>query len=185
MNIKEYKISKILFIKGVFIKDCMPIDEIFEQQIMEQLNNETPIDVYKKLPTNFTGTDTWIKNTNLKCWYCDLNFDNQPVFIPKLIEPASTPIGYNISTHGCFCSFCCAMAYNNLYNTKLCNNLHVRDMLLFLYKIFNGNSVKEIFQSPSKYEMAHYGGPTDVIVYRNKIHSLKKNMKELELVNSN
>ena len=38
MNIKEYKIPKILFIKGVFIKDCILLDDIFEKQIIEQLN---------------------------------------------------------------------------------------------------------------------------------------------------
>ena len=29
MNINEYKVPKILFISGVFIKDCIPIDDIF------------------------------------------------------------------------------------------------------------------------------------------------------------
>jgi hypothetical protein len=184
MNNKEYKISKILFIKGVFIKDCIPIDDIFDQQLMEQLNIEAPIDIFESIPTNFTGLETWVKTTNLNCWYCDLNFGNTPVFIPKLIEPASNSKGYNISTHGCFCSFCCAMSYNNLHNYKLCKNVHIKDMLLFLYKIYNGKSVKEIFPSPSKYEMKQYGGSTDSIVYRNSIHTLKKYMTSLEINNT-
>ena len=31
MNIKEYTMPKILFLRGVFIKDCIPIDDIFER----------------------------------------------------------------------------------------------------------------------------------------------------------
>lgn len=178
MDIKEYKVSKILFIKGVFIKDCIPIDDIFEQQIIDQLNIDNPVDIYCVIPSNFMGLDTWVQKTNLKCWYCDLKFENMPIFIPRLIEPAVS--GYNIGTHGCFCSFCCAMKYNNLHNNKLCENIRVKEMLLFLYNIFNGSKVKEIFSSPSKYEMTPYGGSIDPLIYRNKIHALKKKMKELE-----
>lgn len=183
MNIKEYKISKILFIKGVFIKDCIPIDDIFEQHIIDQLNLDTPIDVYSIIPSNFTDLNTWTQKTNLKCWYCDLNFDNMPVFIPRIIEPATTETGYNIGTFGCFCSFCCAISFNNINNSKICENIRVKNMIMFLYKIFNGKNVKEIFPSPSKYQMNHYGGPLDQMVYRNEIHKLKKKMKELEVIN--
>jgi hypothetical protein len=182
MNVEEYKVSKILFIKGVFIKDCIPIDDIFEQKIIDQLNIvDMSIEVYKIIPANFTDLQTWTQNTNIKCWYCDLNFDNMPVFIPRLIEPAKTDTGYNIGTFGCFCSFCCALSYNNINNSKICENIRVKKMLMFLYKIFNGKSVKEILPSPSKYQMNHYGGSMDQIVYRNKIHKLKKNMKALEI----
>ena len=66
MNIEEFKESKILFIKGVFIKDCMPMDDIFEQQIVEQLNFETPIISYTQLPSIFRSLETWIKKTNIK-----------------------------------------------------------------------------------------------------------------------
>ena len=38
MNIPEYKIQKLLFLKGVFIKDCIPSDDIFEQHIIDRLN---------------------------------------------------------------------------------------------------------------------------------------------------
>jgi len=181
MNIKEYVGTKIIFIKGVYIKDCIPIDDLFEQHIIEQLNRDSPIDSYSNLPTNFTGLKTWTQNTNLKCWYCDLNFENMPIFIPRLIEPATTEIGYIIGTHGCFCSFCCAMKYINIHNVNICDNIRIKDMLLFLYKIFNGSRVKEIFQSPSKYLMNHYGGSLDNITYRTKINSLKKKMKTLEI----
>jgi hypothetical protein len=179
MSIAEYKVSKILFIRGVFIKDCIPIDEIFEQQIIEQLNMENPPIMYDKIPTTFTNLRTWVKKTNIKCWYCDLNFDNMPIFIPKLIENTGTPDTYNISTFGCFCSFCCAMSFNNIHNHKICMNIQVKEMLLFLYRIFNNVVIDEVLASPDRYEMKQYGGDTDSMTYRNKINKLKKKMSEL------
>jgi hypothetical protein len=180
MIISDYKFIKILFIKGVFLKDCIPSDDIFEQHIIEQLNcNMTYIDIYNKIPLIFNSLDTWIKKTNLSCWYCCLKFDSIPIFIPKIIELSSTD-DFNISTHGCFCSFSCAMSYNNIYNKKICDNIHVKQMLLFLYKIYNKNSVKEIFPSPSKYQMNHYGGTLEKIQYKNKIIKIKNDMKLLE-----
>lgn len=180
MNIKEYTLIKFLFIKGVFIKDCMPSDDIFEKHIIEQLNyNTSYIDIYNKIPSIFTGLDTWVKNTNLNCWYCDLTFDSVPVFIPRLIEPcASTE--YNISTLGCFCSFSCAMVYINMHFTNICENIHMKNMLLFLYKIFNKKKIKEIILSPSKYQMKQYGGNLEQIQYKNNLIKIKLAMKELE-----
>lgn len=180
MSIKEHKFIKILFIKGVFIKDCMPSDDIFEKQIIEQLNYNTPyIDIYNKIPLIFTSLDTWIKKTNLNCWNCCLEFDSIPVFIPKIIEP-SVYDEYNISTYGCFCSFSCAMAHNNIYNKKICDNIHVKNMLLFLYKIYNKKSVREIIASPSKFQMTQYGGNLEKIQYKNEIIKIKNEMKLLE-----
>jgi hypothetical protein len=181
MNIKEYKESKILFIKGVFIKDCIPLDDIFEQQILEKLNINTHILSYNKIPSNFVNNNTWIKNTNVKCWYCDLNFDNVPVFIPKIIEHSGiNNTDYNIITFGCFCSFCCAVAYVDIYNAKICDNIKSKEMLKFLYMIFNGTSIKELLPSPNKYTMEHYGGCTSQVDYRSKINIIKDKMKELE-----
>lgn len=180
MNIKEYKVSKILFIRGVFIKDCIPIDEIFEKRIIDKLNIDNPTIEYNKIPSIFTNLNKWIKKTNIKCWYCDLNFDNMPVFIPKIIEQTSHN-EYNISTLGCFCSFCCAMAYNNLHNQKICKNIQVKKMLLFLYKIFNNAIINEITASPSKYTMVQYGGDVCSMNYRVQINKIKKLMKNLSI----
>jgi hypothetical protein len=179
MSIKEYKVPKILFIKGVFIKDCMLIDDLFEQQIIEQLNqDEDDIIVYNKIPSTFISINDWPEKTNIKCWTCDLNFDGIPVFIPKLIEPAPTESGYSMGVLGCFCGFNCCMSYNNTHNKKLCQNIRTREMLLFLHKIFLNYRVKEIYESPSKYMMKQYGGDTDPIEYKKLISKLEKKMKE-------
>lgn len=172
MNINEFKESKILFIKGVFIKDCMPMDDIFEQQIEEQLNLDHPVILYTQMPSIFRSLKTWVKKTNVKCWYCDLNFDNIPVFIPKIIEKTYLCDEYNISTYGCFCSFSCAAKFNNLYNQRICVNVDIRDKLVFLFNIFYGRVIKEITPSPDKYIMKQYGGDVDSMLYRKKISDI-------------
>ena len=182
MNINEYKISKLLFIKGVYIKDCIKIDDIFEQQLLDRISDDKPIIVYNKIPSNFTDMKSWIQTINIKCWHCDLKFLGIPVFIPKIIEPSTTHKSYNIATFGCFCSFPCAMAYNNIYNHKICKNISVKEMLLLLYKIFHGVSIKEIFPAPPKYEMIHYGGKVDPMDYKTKIEDLENEMKKLTRV---
>jgi hypothetical protein len=180
MNITEYKIPKILFLRGVFIKDCIPLDDIFELQIIEQLNMDDPIIIYNEFPSVFTNLKSWVKKTNLKCWYCDLNFMNSPVFIPKIIEHSGRTTDYNISTHGCFCSFCCAVAHTNLHHPKICTNIKIKEMLRFLYRIFNGRAIKEILPSPTKYIMNHYGGSCNSHAYRNMINKTEVQLKDLE-----
>lgn len=176
MEICEYKTTNLLFIKGVFIKDCMPVDDIFEMYIMEKLNAENPIVIYDKLPSKFHNIQTWISHTNIKCWYCDLNFDNTPIFIPNIIEHIDIN-EYNISTMGCFCSFCCAMAYNNLHNQKLLHNLKTRDMLIYLYYIFYKININDIIPSPSKYIMNQYSGNIDALDYKEMISKIMESMK--------
>lgn len=173
----------ILFIKGVFIRDCIPMDDIFEKHIIEQLNIHNPVIYYDKLPSVFYTIETWVSQTNIKCWYCDLNFETQPVFIPKTIERSITNSIYSISTHGCFCSFYCATSYCNLYYNKICDNIKMNEMIRFLYKIFKGKRVREILTSPSKYEMVQYGGNIDNIEYRRKINELNARQIELEFLN--
>ena len=65
MNIPEYKIQKLLFLKGVFIKDCIPSDDIFERHIIDRLNITEPMIEYKSIPTIFNGLSTWLKKQML------------------------------------------------------------------------------------------------------------------------
>ena len=65
---KEYIEPTLLFLKGVYIKDCIPVDDIFERRIIEQLASDNPVIHYTELPSNFTNLNKWVKKTNLKCW---------------------------------------------------------------------------------------------------------------------
>ena len=170
--------TNILFIKGVFIKDCTPIDEIFEKHMLDRLNIDKDTIIYTKLPILFKDINSWIKNTNLNCWHCDLTFDNVPIFLPTSIEQYID--SYHIGVSGCFCSFSCLMSYITLYYAKISEYVKYRDMSLLLYKIFNGKSINEIVPTPSKFTMLKYGGYDTTEMYKNKIYELTKKMKELE-----
>lgn len=178
MNIPEYKIQKLLFLKGVFIKDCIPSDDIFERHIIDRLNITEPMIEYKSIPTIFNGLSTWLKKTNVKCWNCCLNFDNQPVFIPKIIEHFGVHTDYNISVYGCFCSFCCSSSYTDIYHPKICDNIKLKEMNKFLYKIFNNKNTFEILNAPSKYIMTHYGGTVSINGYKTMISDLEATMNK-------
>jgi hypothetical protein len=182
--IKEFKVPSILFIRGVFLKDCIPIDDIFEQQLIDRLDeDEDKVMEFNKIPSVFTTLDTWIEKVNIRCWFCDLNFEAQPVFIPRLIEPSAD--GYTIGTEGCFCTFSCAMAYINLYYPKIYDNVRRHDMLKFLYKMFHGAKIREILASPGRHEMSQYGGSLEIYQYRTKIISITHQMHELSTKISN
>lgn len=157
MDIIENTIPKVLFIKGVFLKDCVPIDDLFDEQIMGQITDD-PIEIntYTPLPSIFYTLKQWPKKTNLKCFYCDRKFDTLPIFVPKTIEPSKD--GYTMATEGCFCTFNCGVSYINLMYSKIHDNLNKKNMLKLLYKVFTGKTTTEIPCSPSKYEMIHYGG---------------------------
>jgi hypothetical protein len=171
MNIKEYKVPQILFIKGVFLKDCTPIDDIFERQLLDKLDVDTGVVKCDKIPPYFNKLSLWIKSINIKCWYCDLTFSSVPVFIPKIVERLGNDT-YNISTYGCFCSFPCAQEHINIHNTKICDHTKFSDMLKFLYWVFNNKRIREIPPAPSKYAMENYGGDESTYTYKEKIKKL-------------
>jgi hypothetical protein len=176
--IKEFKVPKILFIRGLFLKDCIPIDDIFEQQLIDRLDeDDEKIMEFDKIPSVFTTLNTWVKKINIQCWLCDLNFDTSPVFIPRLIEPSGC--GYTIGTEGCFCTFSCAMAYINIHYPKIYDNVRKHDMLKFLYKIFHDAKAREILSSPNRHEMVHYGGPLSINEYRTKVTAINNHMYKI------
>jgi hypothetical protein len=174
MDINNYDNPKFLFINDVFIKDCVSIDDLFEQKFINkmklddiQCNKE-----YNMLPTIFKSVDTWVDHSTLKCWYCHLNFELTPIFIPKLIDKVNNDI--SIYTKGCFCSFSCAMSYINLHNHDLCNKINEKQKLLLLYKIFYNKIVDDIKESPPLYTMECYGGNISTKKYKELIKEINK-----------
>ena len=125
--------------------------------------------VMNKIPKVFTSLETWIKKTNLRCWYCSLNFDTVPVFLPINIYKKNNKILQDV--HGNFCSFNCTQSYINVYfcnkDTFIYNN-----NLIKLYKTFYKKNIASIDISPSKYDLALYGGYLTESEYKNKISNL-------------
>lgn len=158
-----------LFINGVYIKDCVSIDELFEQKFINKVLPEHISEKkYNKLPEIFTNVTEWskqIENVNIKCLNCHLFFTSTPIFIPKLIEAS------NIYTKGCFCYFSCAMSYIDKYK-DLCKKITDTQNLLFLYKLFYGVSKSHIEMSPDIYIMDCYGGTVPTSNYIEMLKSI-------------
>lgn len=169
MEIPKERVNKILFIKGVYIRDCLNINELYESNIMQSLNpvEIKPSILYITIPSVFVGIKSWIKKTNIYCHYCTRKFDSVPKFIPKSIEYNMDE--YYIPTEGCFCTFNCCVSYIDLFYPKINDNINKKNMLYLLYKIYHGNLPTLILPSPSKFLLKKYGGNLTNEEYDNNI----------------
>lgn len=190
-------VPKVLFIKGVFKKDCVE-DDFLERKVIDTINNEACIgDVinnivtevneytydntknkiaYKKLPSVFESLHDWPEKTNLLCWHCSLSFDTVPIFIPKVIEPViskTKKTKYSIGVYGVFCSFGDAAEFIKNSNWLLIDKIETMNKLKHLYKIFYGTQLKEIVSYPSVFDMIQYGGDLEISQYRELINKYK------------
>ena len=168
----------VLFLRKCFLRDCGTIEDMFDERLINQTISEDILYkniqvTYNEIPSVFNGVETWIKKTNLKCWFCDNCFNTSPVFIPDIIITMieNNIKKYNISTIGNFCSFNCAAAHIELYyiaNKKT----EKHNLLKFLYKIMNSVIIHEIIPSPPKTLMQQYGGKITCSEYNYIVLSL-------------
>ncbi len=194
------RLPKILFIKGVFKKDCQEYDfvekkviantesEIAVNQLSENvINNDLsflPDKSCGKLPCNFESLDQWPKRTHLLCWHCSLQFNSMPIFIPKVIEPIISKNKHNqysIGVFGVFCSFGDAMEFIKNSNWVLTDKIEASNKLRHLYKLFFGTQLKETNSYPYVYDMIQYGGNMEVSEYKKQVESFKT-QKEIEFL---
>lgn len=91
--------SKILFLPGVFLKDCPGPDEESSDEVVEvHLSSDEELDSiatditqlepvirprsvikkYDTIPTQFTRRELWPTSSNLLCWFCDRDFTGMP-----------------------------------------------------------------------------------------------------------
>ncbi len=78
--------SDILFLQGVFKKDCLRDEDIFRNKLMMSVSSSVET-VYDKIPSHFTTLDRWLKSTNLLCRWCHRAIKGRPWFKPISIEP--------------------------------------------------------------------------------------------------
>ncbi len=181
-------VPKILFIRGVFKRDCVGddflekkiIDNMKSSQITEYNINDNIVDydecnaeqVYKKIPTIFETLEDWPDKTNLLCWHCSLSFDSVPIFIPRVIEPVISKNKfrkYSIVVFGVFCSFGDALEFVQASNWSIMDKIEAFNKLKHLYKIFYGEKLKENINYPDVYDMVQYGGDISINQYRKLI----------------
>ena len=104
-GLKIFRTSNILRLPGIFRKDYVPADDMFDSKLMNDINDDYADEVvYDKIPIEFISLDTFILKTNLLCWNCDRSFVNRPVFAPTATKEADDG-GIIFSVTGNFCSF--------------------------------------------------------------------------------
>lgn len=96
--------------------------------------------------------------TNIACFWDTYTFENAPVCIPKKYENG---IFY---VYGCFCSFECAAAY--IFKKNQDTKWEEYSLLHLLYKKSNGR-FKKINLASSPEVLDRFGGPIDIIEFRN------------------
>ncbi len=204
---KKQSIDGILFLQGVYKKDCKRVEDFFYERLLHDSTHETKM--YDKIPLVFTGIDTWLKSTNLLCWVCNRSFKGRPWFEPQSIDPLNSTkirdtqvcdirLGCNstideshikkqykkhdfcINIKGNFCSPHCVM--RNILNTTkdMSDRLNKIAMLKFVYELFTGVAIFDIQPSPPHTDMIQYGGPMTVQEYQKKIEELGSNYLKLE-----
>lgn len=169
MNFRE---PNILFLKGISLKDIIDIEDIYQNEILTNLNPQiTEKVVYDIIPKQFTDLKSWKKNTNIRCWFCTLIFKNIPWFLIENTNYTSDGIIYDII--GNFCSVGCLQGYVNIhYNKRI--DFDIYNSVKKVYEIFYNKKINEIEPSPNKYNLKIYGGNLEIHEYQNEIQKINQ-----------
>jgi hypothetical protein len=178
-SLKPYQPKQILFLSNVYLRDCKKVEDIFQESIFSS-SIITKEPEYDKIPSIYTGMDTWKKSTNIPCWWCDLQFKDIPVFIPKSIDAPTNLKPQTMRPEGIFSSFHCAQAYINRNYPRLKDKTSLSNQLKLLYKDMKGISIDDILAAPDpKKEMKKYGvGNLTEEEYVLKVKQLDSKFKE-------
>lgn len=102
-----------------------------------------------------------VEKTNIACWWCTLQFDTMPCFIPN------KQVDNMYHVFGCFCSFNCAASYNFtcLDDYKVWNRY---SLLKKMYQDTIGYD-SEILNAPPKETLKKYGGKLTEQEYKQEL----------------
>jgi|LauGreDrversion4_2_1035121.scaffolds.fasta_scaffold09317_3 hypothetical protein len=167
----DFKEQNILFLKGIHLQDLIQIEDLYQKELLNSLENNVNEVIYDKIAKQFTKIENWRKTTNIRCWYCSLKFKNIPWFIIE--NTNSTPDGITYDINGNFCSCGCLLGYiNRNYNKR--DDFDIYKSVYKLYKIIYNKNIKDIIESPSKYILKIYGGDASIEEYQNEIKRINK-----------
>lgn len=143
----------IILLRGIYIMNVEPKLVKNNEKMMQSINNNDSNKivlsntVYDKIPKKYDKS-TWIKNTNLKCWKCDLYFNTIPYFIAT--KSIHDPTG-NFCSPGCTKLFIETEA-DATYKWEM------EMQLKFLHEELTNQSNFTILAAPSKTRRQEYGG---------------------------
>lgn len=189
-NLKNTTDEKVLFLPGVFKKDCQLIEDMFRDKLLIK-DKKVDDKVFDKIPSCFTTLENWPKKTNLKCWSCHRYFNSIPWFEPQAIEPICLgSVGkflssvdmkkltnqkiYNIPAKGNFCSCNCVQEYIDRNTKDLSDKINKKKMLEYVYMLIKGKKIIDIRPSPHYTNLKQYGGNYSETEYQHKIDSLEE-----------
>lgn len=114
------------------------------------------------------------EKTSVACWWCTLQFNNLPCFIPEKYH------NNKYFVFGCFCSYNCGLAYiMNDDEYKISNRVSlIKRLYNELYE-----TDEPLFPSPPKELLDKYGGPLSEEEYRNIIYKLEQKKYKIKLLN--
>lgn len=109
-----------------------------------------------------------VDKTNVACHWCSYNFDTMPCFIPDRYTNGKFYV------FGCFCTYSCAMKYNNSlgdYRVTTRNSL-MKDLCNTIF-----GSDEMLTEAPEKEALQKFGGPMSIEEFRNHNLLCKKEFK--------
>lgn len=183
----------VLFLSGVFTKDCQQMEEIFHDRLVaDNVTNEEQIKQYNKIPALFTGWDNWPKQTNLLCWTCSRTFKTVPWFEPQSIEPISVGCvgrvltnadiknsnnqkSFSIVPKGNFCCKNCVRYYIDKGPDDLASKHDKVEMLKLVSELYDREPVMDILPCLPPTDMIQYGGPLTQSQWKKRVSKLDKN----------
>jgi hypothetical protein len=153
------------------LDDMVPVSEPATPGTRAQSERTGPF-VPDEIPITFTSMDEWPRRTNLLCWYCGMNFDSIPVFVP--LSMTNLPSGTTMGVHGNFCSFNCAVSEIAIDEGLRVAEWDYTRLLCRLYRLFMGEQVRVIAPALAKRELAAYGGTMSAQEWR--LHAHEQNI---------
>ncbi len=159
------------------------ITELFKQEPKAYTVIDPKMFTYDEIPSIFINLSSWIKSTNLLCWYCRRNIKSTPWFEPQSVDPVQTNSTGNdhetttddctFSTRGIFCSCSCVVAHI-LMISELTEKQNKMSMLTLLYSKMTGKKMKTMKPSPPSTLLECYGGNMTELEYDMMISSINQ-----------
>jgi hypothetical protein len=176
---EHYKPPHILRLPDISLSDYQSVEDAADDRLLSSTMNTASLNISDlsinppdKIPRIFNGIDTWSHRTNLRCWQCDFDFDDQPKFVPTFVRESENG-GIEFGVLGNFCTFNCAESWINInFAGNEDQRWRAQDNLCLVYFIFTGRRVHRILPAPLKTELRIYGGDLDADTFRKKLRDL-------------